>query len=495
MKIIYRIILCISLLCLGTFIISFIYLTGYGVVVPKQYDKYIKQDLSQLPKQDIYEKDLNFIYEELKNNYVNLNYKEKTYNFNWDDLYKKYDNEVRTINTEKDFYMICSEFVSNLRDGHVSLSFNGDTGKKVRNYSGGFQSAFDVRMIANRPIVVRSQKNLNIEGDEIVSINGVNFLTIVDKMIKYFYRGGNDVSARNGILTSNYFYNYFSYFNDTYPNKLEILLKDRNGVQKTLSFKTKESFSSTSLGKDNIINFGFYERNQLPSSKIINNVGYILIPTFNGDIKSIDDEFNKATVELKQKNVKGVVIDVRYNTGGNQSFRDILGYLTTKKIYINNYRFKKSERFNEIYFFRTFFEDIRSKSNYKNKEKEYTKWWSWEVNPNKEQYLTTIPVVVLSNEGIFSSTDTFVNTCLDYKLATVIGNMIPLSGNGLPTPIVLPSKKYILSYGFLESRDVDFNYTENVIKEPNIKVTQTLEDYYRGIDSQLNNAIEFINNK
>lgn len=100
----------------------------------------------------------------------------------------------------------------------------------------------------------------------------------------------------------------------------------------------------------------------------------------------------------------------------------------------------------------------------------------------------------MSNEGIFSSTDSFVNTCLNFKLVTVIGNMVPLSGNGLPTPIVLPSKKYILSYGFLESRDIDYKYTENIVKEPDIEVTQTLDDYYKGIDSQLEKAIEFIDN-
>lgn len=495
----YKIISSILLVCLCTLCISYSYYVfknGIGINTPAKYDKYIKQDISGLTNQEIYEKDLKFIYEEIKNNYVNLDYKEKTFNFNWDDLYKTYNSKIKTINNEKDFYSICLEFVSNLRDGHLSFRPNGDTGRLVYNYKDGLKSAFDVRMIEDKPIVVRAYKMLNILGDEIVSINGVDFLNIVDTMKKYHYHGGNDISAQTGILTSKYFYNYFSFFNDKYPEKLDMILKDRYGAEKVISISTNRSFDLSSLEVDNDINFGFYEETQLPSSKIIDNVGYISIPTFNiKNTKSIDNEFNKAVIDFKNNNVKGVVIDLRYNTGGNDSFRDILGYLTSKKLYINNYRFRESERFKDIYYFRTLHEDIRSKSNSENIENGYTKWWSWEVNPNKEQYLTTVPVVVLSNEGIFSSTDTFLNACLNFKLATVIGNMVPLSGNGLPTPIVLPSRKYILSYGFLESRDVDFKYTENVVKEPDIEVMQTLDDYYKGIDSQLNKAIEFINSK
>lgn len=74
------------------------------------------------------------------------------------------------------------------------------------------KSAFDVRMIEEKPIVVRAHKKLNIVGDEIVSINGVDFLNIVDTMTKYHYHGGNDINAQTGILTSKYFYHYFSFF-------------------------------------------------------------------------------------------------------------------------------------------------------------------------------------------------------------------------------------------------------------------------------------------
>lgn len=501
MKKIYKILLGIGLSisilisCLYMFFIYYIDKGGYGITPPTKYDKHIKEDISELPNQEIYEKDLKFIYEEIKNNYVNLDYKEKTFNFSWDDLYKTYDEKIKTINSEKGFYIIGSEFVSNLRDGHLTFAINRDAQTDVQNHTG--VNAFDVRMIENKPIVVRAQKDLNIIGDEIVSINNIDFLNIVDTMTRYFYRGGNNISARNGILTFNYFYNYFYYFNNKYPDKLDIILKDKYGTMKTVSIKTNEAFSGESLDGDNDINFGFYNRNQPqpPSSKIINNVGYILIPTFDGNRKIIDEEFNKAVVDFKNNNVKGVVIDLRYNTGGNESFRDILGYLTTKKIYINNYRFRESQRYKDIYYFRTLYEDIRSKSDSENTEDGYTKWWSWEINPNKDQYLTTVPVVVLSNEGIFSSTTNFVNACLNFKLATVIGNMVPLSGNGLSTPIVLPSKKYILSYSFLEDRDIDFKYKENIVKEPDIKIEQTLDDYYKDVDSQLNNAFEFIKSK
>jgi hypothetical protein len=469
--------------------------TGYGISLSKPYDKHLSVNIRGLSEKEIYKKDLKFIYEEIKDNYVNLPYKERTYSFSWDELYKRYERKADTIESEKEFYKICSEFISNLRDGHLSFEFaNKEAASKVRNYKGGFSSAIDVRFIENKPIIVRTQTGQDIVGNEVVSINDVDFFEIVDTMKNYFYRGGNDISARTRILMNNYFYNYFSYFYDEYPDTLNIKLEDRNGMEKILTINTNRSFSPSITNVKNTINFGFnYNDEILPDYRIINNdFGYIDIPTFNGNVSNIDSEFEKAVKKFKEQGVKGAVIDIRYNSGGNQSFRDILGYLTDKKITINNYRFRDSKRFKEIYFLRPLYENIRSKSNKLNLEAGYTKWWSWEVKPNKEQFLTTIPVVVLTNESIFSSADSFVNICLTQKLATVIGNMVPLSGNGLPTPVLLPSKKYILRYGFHENREIDYSYMENVVKQPDIKVSQTLDDYFIGIDTQLKEAIEYI---
>ncbi len=82
--------------------------------------------------------------------------------------------------------------------------------------------------------------------------------------------------------------------------------------------------------------------------------------------------------------------------------------------------------------------------------------------------------------------------CLDNKLATVVGNMVPQSGFGLSTEVLLPSGNYVMSYCFFESQAHDGEPLENVIKEPDIIASQTYEDFRKGIDTQLEAAFNVI---
>jgi hypothetical protein len=79
--------------------------TGYGIAPPSIYDKHIKEDTSQLSQQERFKKDFDFLYKEIKNNYVNLEYKEKTFNFSWDKLYERYRSSIENAKNEKEFYM------------------------------------------------------------------------------------------------------------------------------------------------------------------------------------------------------------------------------------------------------------------------------------------------------------------------------------------------------------------------------------------------------
>ena len=60
---------------------------------------------------------------------------------------------------------------------------------------------------------------------------------------------------------------------------------------------------------------------QYTSYKIINDYGYINVPPFHGGNKKLmvayADTLQKALKELDQKNIKGWIIDLRENTGGN----------------------------------------------------------------------------------------------------------------------------------------------------------------------------------
>lgn len=474
--------------------IGYVAKTAYGIGYNKIYDKHLSSMKQGLTSKEIYLNDFDFICEEIKINYVNLKYKEDKFNFDWDVLCQKYRKEMDEAKSERDFFRISWSLLSNLHDGHLYFNYTGsEVAKKITNNKNSmFMNCIDIRFIEEKAIVVRSVNDFDILGNEVLSIEDIPFENIISTMVDNFDNSGNEISARVSIVGRKDYFRYFYYYADKYPDILHLKLKTKSGEIKSFEIDTNKSYDSNSFKTLNKLNFDLNSNEELPSHRIIDNIGYIHIPSFNGKPSDVVKSFNSAVQNLKNAKVQGTVIDIRYNGGGNQSFRDILGYLTQKEGNINKYRFKKSPRYNDIYFLREFYENIRSKSSSEKLDEGYTKWWSWKIEPNKEDFLRSTPTALLVNESIFSSSGDFANTCLNYKLTKVIGNIVPLSGNGLATSIMLPSRNYFIRYGFFEGRELDYEHMENVVKQPDIKSEQKLEDYYNGIDTQLKAAIDFI---
>ncbi|MBB2182931.1 hypothetical protein H0486_08580 [Lachnospiraceae bacterium MD1] len=474
---------------------AYIAKTHIGISLKHPYDKHLKNYSTDLSQEEMYRQDLEFIYQEIKNNYVNLEYKEKVLDINWDQQYEYYKSQIDQNTSRKDFYRICNEFISDLKDGHTWFSeYNMTPEERVWTpYSDGIVSAFDIRMIDGTPIIVANKLNPELNGYEVVSINHISLMDILETMIGCVYRRGNDESAKAFLLRSNDFYEYFELYSENYPEQFLIELKDSDGVSKTITLDSNVTFQNEAYSNNNI-NFGL-QTNELPVSYIEDNIGYIRIDTFDNRPKSILDTFNEAIENFKKTGVDGVVLDLRNNGGGNESFRDILGYLTKKTINIERFHYRRSERYKDIFYLRFIWDLISSSPLSAEVDEGYSKWRSWRIKPAKEQYLTSVPVVVICNESIFSSTNSFVLACLENNLATVVGNTVPLSGFGLSTQVLLPSGNYVISYCFFESQTHDGKPLENIEMKPDITISQTYEDFRIGIDTQLEAAFQVIREK
>ena len=469
--------------------IAYFALTNKGIRFSGVYSKYIDTSINN--KQEQFKVDLQFLYNEIKNNYVNLAYKENLYGFEWRQEYEKALVKLNNINTDAEFFDIASEMFYKLQDGHTWFTYLKDS---PHSFNNSLRSVIRVRLIEGRAIIVAANTQFsNLLGKEIKSINDVSFVDIIKDVNEKYSRKKDSVGLLKS-TTSSEFWQYFYRNNKAMPKTLKFSLLDDQGaiVEWNLNTEANYSINMTSLKS---INFGFNNSN-MPSSKVLkNNIGYIKLPSFEGNKKAIVSSFNSIVEDLKSKDIKSVIIDIRNNSGGNSSFRDVLGYLTDKKINIANYRLRKSERLKDIYYLRELYETLRSDTASKEVDEGYTKWFTWSVKPNKQQFLTTIPVALVVNEGIFSSADLFAKTCLEYDLATVIGNTVPLSGFGLPTTIALPSGKFKVTYGFFEIRGLEFEHLENVYAEEDITSEHKVNDVLRGVDTQLNDAIMYLGSK
>ncbi|MBN1272540.1 MAG: hypothetical protein JXB26_09740 [Candidatus Aminicenantes bacterium] len=434
--------------------------------------------------------DLEYTAREIKNGYINLAFKEKMFGFSWEQLVPLYRKRILQVKTEGEFYGLMRELLSRLHDGHTAFQLiSKSLQKKMFDGWENLSNLPDLRWIENRPVIVRALKKWDCLGWEVVSINGISFEKIIETTVPRFC-SSNDKTTRDWILERHQYLYYFPFMGKSIGYLKMAVFNPRTDDRKILTICPAGEASSE---KESIkgMPFGFPEKRKNIRSDIIDcDIGYIRIPeftlppdTFRKKIKSILNDF-------QQKKVRAVILDLRYNRGGNNSFLYFLRQLVREKILINYYRYRISDRFLEKRRDVLLHQKKVRKSLDEEPESGYSHWFSWTVSPLKENILSNVPVAVLCNPGCFSSTDVFITACLEHKLALVVGNGYGGSGFGYPMRIRLPSQKYEVVYSVWEERDTQRRHKENIVRKMDVPVEQTLEDLYYGRDSQLQAAVE-----
>jgi len=202
-------------------------------------------------------------------------------------------------------------------------------------------------------------------------------------------------------------------------------------------------------------NYDFVITRKKINSKIVTGkmldeqIGYIKIDNFEG---KADEQLLELKKEFETKNVKGVILDLRNNPGGNLDvLENIANVFLDKKLI-------------------TYFEDKYGKKTYYK-----TKDGSW-----------NLPVVILTNEYTASAAEALTGAIRDNKIGISVGNKT--YGKGVV------QEMYSLSDGTVVKFTTAKYYTPNgkcidgVGIEPDIKVEN--EDLAE--DKQLNVAIEKI---
>lgn len=437
-------------------------------------------------------KDLAFTAREIQQGYVNLAYKEEKFGFRWDDLVADTRRHILRAETEGEFYGLMRELLSHLQDGHTS--FQVISRKLQQEMLGGwdhFSLLPDIRWIEERPIIVRAPIKFGCLGWEVISLNGVNFRFLVEKLMPRF-SSSNEKTAGNNILERHSYLYYFVFF-EKMPESLEMILSDpRTGRYKRIILSPsqdnspeKESFPE--------IPFGFPEGKQIIRWDILNDeTGYIRIPEFTLPPDTFRKKVKDIIRAFEQKKIKSAVIDLRYNRGGNNSFMYLLRQLAREKILINYYRYRLSGRFLENRRDVLLHQRKVRRSLSEEPESGYSRWFSWTIRPLEENFLSTVPAAVLCNPSCFSSADNFITACLEHDLALVVGNGYGGSGFGFPMKVRLPSQKYAVIYSVWEERDTQKRHKENIVRDMDFFARQSLQDLYDGRDSQLQAALSLL---
>lgn len=197
------------------------------------------------------------------------------------------------------------------------------------------------------------------------------------------------------------------------------------------------------------------------------NIGYIFIGSFGGnksDYSFIDDCI------IKFKDTKGIIIDIRQNSGGNEGYARIIASRFTNQPVTYRYRRNRNgSRYSDLSDYIPMVLDPDGKIKY------------------------TKNVVLLTSKRTFSSAEDFTLMLRSLPNVLHIGETT-FGGVGTnPQYKTLPN-----GWQYRISMDMDYNNNKIPIKNgivPQIQIPTSKEDLSKGIDKVLEEAIRIINQK
>ena len=229
-----------------------------------------------------------------------------------------------------------------------------------------------------------------------------------------------------------------------------------------------------------IINAGKYIRTGAPQNSVFEyrtcqdpTIGYIIIRTFEGQgegLSMTDPRYLAIDDILSQwKNMKGIIIDVRWNSGGNGINAETVAdrFADQSRVYMN-----------------------QRQKNGPGKDN-FSPWKSRSIEP-KGSYQFLKPVVVLTSRATMSSAEMFVMAMQNLPQVAIVGDT---TGGGVGNPInrELPNGwTYRLSTGI--TADAQGRIMEGVGVFPDQTILTTASDSANGIDRILEKGIEIITN-
>jgi tricorn protease len=356
----------------------------------------------------------------------NLNeyyYDEKFHNADWKMVKKEFEPLIAACTTDEDFYLTINEMLGELNSSHLGIYPPGPE-KKIDNTTASIGAVLEKdekkglykidRLIKHGPIY---QVNPDLKDKYIQSIN--------DKKL--------------GIKD-----NIYEQLVNKVDKRLDLTLVDDKGKEEKISIKPVSSGAERSLLYDE-----WQEKNREYVHKITNDqIGYLHMKDMGwGELLKFYQNLEKESL-----NRKGVIFDIRFNTGGN--VHDQVLNTLAKTVY----------------------------SKWKIRDYKFTYQPSFGIRPK--------PIVLLTNEFSLSDAEMTAN---GFKAL----NLGPVVGNKTYGWLIFTSGKQLLNGAgfripFWGCYTLDNKDLENFGVEPDVKVINTLEDNVNEKDPQLEKAIEVI---
>ena len=213
------------------------------------------------------------------------------------------------------------------------------------------------------------------------------------------------------------------------------------------------------------------QRKYLGSKFMLNNgIKYTILPDdiAYAYIGSFDNNFGSGNITATMMAIsscKALILDIRNNGGGMMTAAETLAsHFTDEKIKIGYIQHKTGTAHNA----------------FSSPEPMY-------LSPAKEGAIWKRPVIILTNRGVFSAANHFIIMMKELPHVTIVGDKTG-GGSGLPFNSTLPNG-WSVRFSASPILDADGNHTEFGI-EPDVKTGITSEDWSKGVDTIIEEAIK-----
>ncbi len=387
---------------------------------------------------------LMLVHSEIKYNCVNLHLADFD---NWDEEVAKYIPQVMNSRDKLEYYRTLDRLVSSINDNHTRIIYPPDV---VENFGSvplrliGIKGKIYVREVFSKELSAMGVK----PGMEVIEVDGLPIEKYLQDSV-YPYLPHKPVQFMHWMAAS-------------------MLFVGRKGTE--VSFKLKDLHGKIVTIKTVRKGFVSWHGPLVEFRKLEDGIVYFNIRTF--DDRRVLDEFFKYFNKLDLKKVKGMIIDVRENGGGNSGLGDmIISHLIREPV--QNYVGNETPVYMPLI------------SN-TNPLKLSMKLKPAVIAPAKDRVYTG-PLIILTSPGTGSAAEDFVRPLKESGRALVIG-MPTGGGTGNPFFVNLPGG------GKLRICINTEPFVGKGIK-PDIEIYPAQEDLAKGRDPILQKAISTLKNQ
>lgn len=397
----------------------------------------------------------------------NFPYFDRVQDLNWDEKVQEYIPRVISANTIDEYYDVLMEFAATLKDGHTTV-----LPPWMYVKPGYDHPPVELQVVEDKFIVARTGDTEEIRKQRIVP--GMEVLEIGEGVPVRTYLNENVVRFRScGTPQGDEAIGLMGILSGPKDSRVPLKVKDQAGTVRDVSLTRNSADNDGTSFQWRWVRWFMFD--PLIETRMIGpDICYIRISNFGSE--NVIKEFEEVFDTLALAGIRGIILDVRYNPGGNSDHAyGIVSFLTDQPLKASKW---KSHSYVPAY--RSWGRPL-----------EWIESGPAIIEPRQGKRYSG-PLVVLTGPGTFSAAEDFL-VPLKYSGRAVLVGETTAGSTGNPISVPLPGGG---TFMVVSKRDMfpDGQEFVGIGISPDVPVRPTQQDLLQATDPVLDKGIDVIRN-